>query len=125
MDNTLDFDLFLQEKERRTLPVRILGEIYEIPAVIPAIVPLKMARAERMRDHEARNAEYSRLIFEAADALFGPDQLESFAAHLSAQDLALLIQKCFERMNGAVPEEGETLTDEDSRSSLPGRASKK
>ncbi|MBQ7487536.1 MAG: hypothetical protein IJT77_08605 [Clostridia bacterium] len=126
MENILDFDLFLKEKEHRTLMVRILGEEYSIPATIPAIVPLKMARAERLRDMGLRNAEYTRLIFEAADAMFGEKQVDRFADRISAQELALLIQKCFEWINGS-PEaqEGELLTDEQSRSSLPGNASKK
>jgi len=126
MENILDFDLFLKEKEHKTLTVRILGEEYSIPATIPAIVPLKMARAERLRDNGLRNAEYTRLIFEAADAMFGQQQVDRFADRISAQDLAVLIQKCFERINGgADAQEGEELTDEQSRSSLPGRPSKK
>ena len=123
-ENILDFDLFLREKEKKTIPVRILGEIYEIEAAIPALVPLKMARAERLRGGE-RNAEYTRLVFEAADALFGEKQLDRFADRLTAEDLVQLMQLCFERINGKEQTEGEELSDEQSRTSLPGRKGKK
>ena len=123
-ENILDFDLFLREKEKKTIPVRILGEIYEIEAAIPALVPLKMARAERLRGGE-RNAESTRLVFEAADALFGEKQLDRFADRLTAEDLVQLMQLCFERINGKEQTEGEELSDEQSRTSLPGRKGKK
>ena len=122
-EQLLDFDQFLREKEHRTIPVRILGETYEIKAVIPALVPLKMARAERLQGTD-RNAEYTRLVFEAADALFGEEQMNRMAGRLSADDLVLLIQKCFERINGGA-EESEELSDEQSRTSLPGKKGKK
>ena len=123
-ENILDFDLFLREKEKKTIPVRIMGEIYEIEAAIPALVPLKMARAERLRGQD-RNTEYTRLVFEAADALFGEAQLDRFAGRLTAEDLVQLMQLCFERINGKEQAEGEELSDEQSRTSLPGRTGKK
>ena len=127
MDKILHFDRFLAEKDRELLTVEIYGELYEIPAEIPAIVPLKMARAERMRDASARGAEYQRLIFEAADALFGEAQIDRICAKgISARELAQLVQKCFEMINGAdTDDDAEELDDESSRTSVSTRAKKK
>ena len=123
---TLKFDQFLRESQREKLRIDIYGHHYEIESRIPAIVPLKMARAEKLAETD-RNAEYTRLIFEAADAMFGKENMEEICSFgLSAEDLSLLIQKCFEMINGAAAEEeSEELSDEDGRSSLPGRSQKK
>lgn len=127
MGKTLLFDQFLSEAKKETLTVTIYGKDYEVPCRIPAIVPLMMARAEKQADQTSRNVAYSRMIFTAADALFGEKNIEEICAHgMDVEELNLLIQKTFAVINGQEDdEEQEELTDGDSRSDLPGDSAKK
>ena len=116
----LAFDCFLREAQHEKIAVTVRGERYLIEARIPALVPLMMARAERLSDEKRRNEEFTRLVFEAADVLFGREQMDRLCRQgLSAQELALLVQKCFELINQEEAGDGEELSDEDSRTSLP------
>ena len=124
---TLALDRFLEEAQGEYIEVRLLGESYRIRAAVPALVPLKMARAEKLPDGPQKNEEITRLVFEAADALFGEEQMDRICAKgLSARDLSVLISKCFEAINGDLEGEdgGEELTDDMSRVSVPGRGKK-
>lgn len=127
MAKVLEFDKFLSEANEEKLTIRVHGKAYEVPCRIPAIVPLMMARAAKLADQTSRNSAYSEMIFSAADALFGRDAaMEICASGLYADDLALLVRKVFDLINGVEDdEENEELTDEDSRSSLPGDSAKK
>lgn len=127
MAKVLEFDQFLSEAAGETLTVRVRGKAYEVPCRIPAIVPLMMARASKLADQSSRSAAYSDMIFSAADALFGCEAAtEICASGLYVEDLALLVQKVFGLINGTQEDgESEELTDEDSRSSLPGDSAKK
>ncbi len=118
MNKILDYDRFMQEVSREPVIVRVHGREYTIPASIPALVPLMMARAERLQDDRERNAEYAKLVFAAADAMFGEKQMDDICAHgLTAEDLPGLIQKCFEVIQGQNAEEDdeEEYDDENSR----------
>lgn len=128
MGKTINFDLFMAEVQKETICVTIHGRTYEVPAKVPAIVPLTMARVEKLADQKSRNAAYTRAIFMAADALFGEKQMDEICAMgLSAEQLSLLVQQTFNAINGVEEDDGEAaeLTDEDSRSSLPGDSAKK
>lgn len=128
MGKVLNFDLFMSEMRQETVLVVVHGKTYEVPAKIPAIVPLTMARAEKLADQSSRNAAYVNAIFTAADALFGEKQMNAICAQgLSVDQLSALVQKTFNLINGVEEDDGEAaeLTDEDSRSSLPGDSAKK
>ncbi|MGN0989952.1 MAG: hypothetical protein ACI4O4_00700 [Candidatus Ventricola sp.] len=128
MGKVLNFDLFMSEMQQETVSVVVHGKTYEVPAKIPAIVPLTMARAEKLADQSSRNAAYANAIFTAADALFGEKQMNAICAQgLSVDQLSALVQKTFSLINGVEDDDGEAaeLTDEDSRSSLPGDSAKK
>lgn len=128
MGKVLNFDQFMTEVKQETVSVVVNGRTYEVPARIPAIVPLTMARAEKLADQSSRNAAYSRAIFTAADALFGEKQMNAICANgMSVEQLSALVQMTFDTINGAQEDDGEAaeLTDEDSRSSLPGDSAKK
>ena len=107
----LNFDKFISEKERDTVEVHVLGETIIIPAVIPAIVPVMMARAE---DDPASG---TKMIMRAADILFGSKKIDELCAKgLTASDLADLVQRVFQTISGADSDEddqSEELTDED------------
>lgn len=128
MGKTLNFDQFMSEMQKETVSIVIYGKTYEVPAKVPAIVPLTMARAEKLADQSSRNSAYAKAIFSAADALFGQAQMDAICAQgLSVDQLSLLVQKTFNLINGVEEEDGEAaeLTDEDSRSNLPGESAKK
>ncbi|MBR3795961.1 MAG: hypothetical protein IKK34_08035 [Clostridia bacterium] len=123
MSKMLDFDLFMSEKEKETITVKVYGKEYEVPAKMPAVVPLMMARAERLADQSSRNAAFVKMIFTAADALFGTKQMDDICARgMDVEQLSMLIQKVFNVINGSEEDDGEAteLTDEDSRTKLPG-----
>lgn len=129
MAKVLEFDTFMQEVKGENLTVRVGGKDYSVPPKIPAIVPLMMARAEKLADQSSRNAAYSKMIFTAADALFGEKAMtEICESGMTVDMLSLLVQKTFALINGVEDfdeEDGQELSDEDSRSKLPGDAAKK
>ena len=129
MAKVLEFDTFMQEAKGENLTVRVGGKDYSVPPKIPAIVPLMMARAEKLADQSSRNAAYSKMIFTAADALFGEKEMtEICESGMTVDMLSLLVQKTFALINGVEDfdeEDGQELSDEDSRSKLPGDAAKK
>ena len=129
MSKMLEFDTFMQEAQDEKLTVVIGGKPYQVPPKIPAIVPLMMARAEKLADQGARNAAQGKMIFAAADALFGETQMDAICeSGMSVERLTLLVQKTFELINGAGEADDsdvQEFSDEDSRSRLPGDAGKK
>ena len=123
MGKVLDFDLFMQEHEKRTMDVHVCGETYTIPMEIPAIVPVMMARAE-----EQLNAnEMFKAVMIAADSLFGKSNVDRMCANgMSANDLAALMEKVFAEINGtAKDEDAQEVTDEDGHVQTNKRRSKK
>lgn len=111
MGKVLNFDLFMQETEKREMDVTIFGDTYTIPMEIPAIVPIMMARAE-----ESMNpSESTRMIMRAADAMFGVEAVNQMCRKgMTAKNMARLVERLFSEINGDDDEEQE-LTDEDSR----------
>ena len=128
MGKVLEFDKFLSEAKGDTIDVTIYDKVYKIKARIPAIVPLMMARAEELADQSSRNAEYTRMIFKAADAIFGKDNMTEIAGNgMSVDELSLLIQKVFNLINGTEEDEDEEeeLADDSGLKVLPGKRTKK
>ena len=114
MGKVLNFDLFMQEHEKKMIDVTVFGETYTIPMEIPAIVPVMMARAEESLDPAAA----TRMIMRAADAMFGAENVNRMCASgMSAKNLTTLIEKLFAEINGSGDEDEEVqeLSDEDSR----------
>lgn len=114
MGKVLNFDLFMQEHEKKMIDVTVFGETYTIPMEIPAIVPVMMARAEESLDPAAA----TRMIMRAADAMFGAENVNKMCASgMSAKNLTTLIEKLFAEINGGGEddEEAQELSDEDSR----------
>ena len=99
MAKVLEFDTFMQEAKGENLTVRVGGKDYSVPPKIPAIVPLMMARAEKLADQSSRNAAYSKMIF--TDALFGEKAMtEICESGMTVDMLSLLVQKTFALING-------------------------
>ena len=117
MNKTLNFDRFLAEKNNETIEVTIYGSTYKVPARIPAIVPVMMARSEDTPDA----AVSMKLIFKAADALLGADVVTEICSKgLAVDDLAQLVKNLFDLINGAADDTEQELTDEDSRRAADG-----
>lgn len=127
MAKVLEFDKFLSEAKGDTIDVKIYDKTYSIQARIPAIVPLMMARAEELADQSSRNAEYTRMVFKAADAIFGKDNMTEIASKgMSVDELSLLIQKVFNMINGEdEDDESEELSDDAGIKTVPGKKAKK
>lgn len=114
MGKVLNFDQFLSEKNKETISVTVFGENYEVPAQIPAIVPVMMARAESTSDPQMA----TRMTMKAADAMFGEEAVNEMCDNgMSAPDLANLVQQLFKMINGTDDEDDDTeeVSDEDSR----------
>ena len=127
MAKVLEFDKFLTEAKGDTIDVKIYDKVYTIKARIPAIVPLMMARAETLADQNSRNAEYTRMIFKAADSIFGEANMTEIASNgMSVDELSLLIQKVFNMINGEEEDdEEEELSDDSSLKTVAGKRAKK
>lgn len=124
MSLTLNFDKFMSENKREEIDVTVFGKVYKVPAAVPAIVPVMMARAELAGDAQ----ESTKMIMRAADIMFGGDAVDEMCRNgMSAPDLAGLVQMLFAKINGQDPDEDEAeeLTDEDSRKAAPGGKSEK
>lgn len=118
----LDFDLFMREKNRETITVKIYGEDYEIPMQTPAIVPVTMARAEMSPDP----AQSTMMIMKAADAMLGAETVDKLCRHgMSAYDLSQLVQKLFHEFNMEEENEAQDMSDKDSRVVVGGKREKK
>lgn len=124
MGKVLDFDLFMQENRQDTIDVTVYGETYKVPMAIPAIVPVLMARAEMNDDANVS----MKMILTAADSMFGAENVDKMCSKgMTAQQLAQLIEKLFQMINGKDEEDDEVqeLTDEDSRVQTRSRKGKK
>ena len=121
---TLNFDKFISEKEREKIEVTIFGKKYMIDSFIPAIVPVMMARAEAAEDPQAS----VKMVMFAADALLGEKTVNELCRDgMSSDQLSALVLQLFNLINGttANDDEGEEVTDEDSRKAVKGKNTKK
>lgn len=112
MGKILDFDLFMQEAEKRTLDVKVFGDVYTVPMEIPAIVPIMMARAEEAMSP----SDSTKMIMRAADAMFGAEAVNRMCQKgMTAKNIASLVEKLFAEINGSTSNDVQELSDEDSR----------
>lgn len=124
MKKTLNFDKFIEERDNEPFEITVLGRKYSVKPRIPAVVPVMMARAEEDMD----NAESSKMVLMAADAMYGKKAVDQMCADgITADELGLLVQKTFGLINGTEAaeeeEEEQELTDEAGRK--PARKGKK
>lgn len=124
MSKVLNFDQFMAEKKQETIDVTVFGKVYTVPASIPAIVPVMMARAERTKNP----VDNVRMTMYAADALLGNETVNELCEKgMGGQELANLVEMLFEKIQGSEDEddEAEELSDEDSRTPVSGGKSEK
>lgn len=111
MGKLLNFDQFIQEKEKHTMQVQVLGDTYTVPMEIPAIVPVMMARAEESLDTQLS----TKMVMRAADSLFGVENVNKMCQKgMSAANLAALIEKVFAEITSGddEDEDAQELDDE-------------
>lgn len=124
MSKVINFDQFMAEKKQEVITVTVFGKEYSVPAQIPAVVPIMMARAERTKNP----LDNTRMIMFAADALFGNSAVDELCKNgMSGSDLASLVSMIFQKIQAPDDEEDEAeeLTDEDSRTAVAGGKSEK
>lgn len=114
MNKVLNFDKFISEKKKETIAVTVMGKEYTVSQEIPAIVPVMMGRAEG----EDNTQLATKMVMKAADAMFGEKNVNQMCADgLGAKDLAALVQRLFQMIQGTDTEDDDTeeLSDDDSR----------
>lgn len=120
---TLNFDNFMTEKKAEPVIVTVFGKEYKVKPEIPAIVPVMMARAnESMTDAEA-----SKIVLKAADAMFGANAIDEICAKgMTTEQIGELVKKTFAVISGqdVDGEDAETLSDEDGMVQTEGRSKK-
>ena len=124
MKKVLDFDKFLQEKNKELLTIKIYGKEYSFPAEMPAIVPVLLARAAE----EVDIAQESKITVGALDMLLGKESVDELCNKgLTVPEFRELAKKIFGMINGTVSddEEMQEMTDEDSRKTVGERKAKK
>lgn len=112
MGKVLNFDLFMQEQRHETMDVIVMGDTYTVPMEVPAIVPVMMARAEET----INPMEYTRIIMRTADLFFGKEAVDTMCKKgMGAKNLAALIEKIFNEINGGgdADDEVQELSDDD------------
>lgn len=106
----LDFDRQFSEMKRETITVRLFGEDVTIPAQIPAIIPIELAR------YEAKSNVPMPVLIRAANMLFG-EKITEWAQRpdFTADMLGEIIVRVFGAINGTDEgdEEPEALTEDD------------
>ncbi len=102
MGRTLEFDRFMDEREKKTIDVRVFGKSWEAPASVPAWIPLTFARAER------DGMELGRVSLRAAELLLGDAFVRETALHpeFSAEDLQALVGKLLQMILGGEEDGG-------------------
>ena len=114
MQNYLDFDAFLREAEKTMMKIRVLGKEYEVKPELPALIPMKLARAQEGMSEE----ETVRMYLQSADAIFGKEAIDEMCEkRLTTPELAELVKQTVALIRGEEPKEsgGEVLMDDAGR----------
>lgn len=109
-----DFDAMLSEKRQETVTIRVYGENYAIPAVVPAYIVLFSAKL-------AEEGEgYVDFLREAGDALFGRENMRKWTSQgMLLHQLESLIIGTISLINGEEEEEPEAVTEGDEGKQSP------
>lgn len=105
-----DFDNMFSEMKKETIPFKVYGKTYEIYKEIPAVIVLEMAR------HEDSDNMPSRLLFQAAEAIFGRETLDELCKQrdFSIVKLSKMVEWAFKAINGTdEDDEPEGVTEDD------------
>ena len=101
----LDFDKFISEKDKEYIEVAILGEVYQVKKIIPAIVPVAMARVERAKTQSEKEALNLKMVLLAAESMLGSNAVDELCAKgLSTQSLASIVGELFKAVNSHIDE---------------------
>lgn len=103
-----DFDRQFAEMKRETYTMKVFGKEYTFPAVIPADIPLMMARYGDEKNIPVRE------ILNAARRMFGT-ALDEWRQHpeFGVDNLGDLLRAAFEIINGTDEPETEEITEDD------------
>ena len=122
MGKMLNFDKFIQEKQKETIEVKVYGDVYTVPMEIPAIIPVMMARAEEEMDTVTR----TRMVMRAADSMFGVEGVNKMCQKgMSAQAMGELVEAVFAQITGSDDDEDEAQELDDESGKVQTTRSKK
>ena len=126
MSKMLDFDRFLQEKNKERLSIKVYGKEYTFPPAMPAMVPLRLGRAADEMDSILE----TKITIQALDSLLGKDNVDELCQKgMTVPEFRLLAKKVFGMINGTLhvdDEDGaQEMSDEDSRRPVGGNKAKK
>lgn len=91
-----NFDKQFSQMRRDTITLRIFDKDYVFPAVIPALIPLEMAR------YEGEDNVPASVMLRAARVMYGDEALSDWSHHASfdTEMLGEVIKTTFEMING-------------------------
>ena len=115
-----DFDAQFAEMRQEKITIRLYGKEYEFPAVIPAFIPLEMAK------YSGAEGVPNGVMLRAARVMFGDAALDEWSSHadFDVSKLTAVMKAAFEMVNGEDEDEPEPVT-EDDVSAEKGKRSKK
>lgn len=104
----IDFDRQFAQMQHDTITIQLFGKQYTVPAIIPAVVPLELAR------YDDQKAVPTKVILRAARLIFG-DALDEWATHpeFSSDMLGDVIKGVFKMINGDADGDAEEITEDD------------
>lgn len=126
MSKMLDFDRFLQEKNKERLSIKVYGKEYTFPPAMPAMVPVMLGRAADEKDSTLE----TKITIQALDLLLGKDNVDELCQKgMTVPEFRLLAKKVFGMINGTLDDDDEDgaqeMSDEDSRRPVGGNKAKK
>lgn len=103
-----DFDAQFAEMRQEQITIQVYGKEYGFPAVIPAYLPLEMAKYEGV-------GVPPKVMLGAARVLFGEQALAEWSSHadFDIEKLSLLLRSAFDMINGTDEGDPEPMTEDD------------
>ena len=103
--NIHDFDMFWKEKEKQPIEFKVFGKGEKIPPSLPAIVMLKLLRAQK----EFGNKELpEHIILDLSFGVFGEEKVDEWAKNgLSVDELGDMIKWAMQQYNPGKDDNGE------------------
>lgn len=96
-NKVLNFDQFMAEKNKDYIEVTVFGKTYKVKNDVPAIFPVKLARASE----SVNNGVVGSALMEAGEIMFGQDAVDEMCRNgISAKELGMLYIQVFNMVSG-------------------------
>lgn len=109
INDFMDFDAAFAEMNHETVSFKVFGKTYKIKKEIPAYIVTQMMRLE---DDDTLP---TRVIFKAADLIYGKKVIDELCEHdgFSAEQLNMMVKWAFEAVHGKKNEKPKEQTEDD------------